>query len=89
MFFLQVEQLCLPVIPVFYQTFIFKESLPFLLSPLSFHLSASVKDKIWKGDFIDILSLFPSGKGEKNRGGTPQICNKVFLKLVAGVLHLC
>lgn len=28
-------------------------------SPLRFHLSASTKDKIWKGDYIDLLSLLP------------------------------
>lgn len=39
-----------------------KETMPCILSPLGFHLSNSTKDKIWKGDFIDILSLLPSQK---------------------------
>lgn len=32
------------------------------MSPLGFHLSCSVKEKIWKGDYVDILSLLPSSK---------------------------
>lgn len=40
----------------------FKEALPCELSPLGYHLSNAVKEKIWRGDFIDILSLLPSSK---------------------------
>lgn len=32
-----------------------KESMPCFLSPLGFHLSANIKEKIWKGEFVDIL----------------------------------
>lgn len=32
------------------------------LSPLGFHLSVNVKEKIWRGDYIDLLSLIPSPK---------------------------
>lgn len=39
-----------------------KESMPCVLSPLGFHLPITVKDKIWNGEFIDILSLLPSSK---------------------------
>lgn len=39
-----------------------KETMPCILSPLGFHLSNGTKDKIWNGDFIDILSLLPSQK---------------------------
>lgn len=39
-----------------------KEVLPCEMSPLGFHLSHSLKEKIWKGEFIDILSLLPSSK---------------------------
>ena len=40
----------------------FKEPLPCVLSPLGFHLSKAVKDKIWKGEFLDLLSLLPASK---------------------------
>lgn len=40
----------------------FKEPLPCVLSPLSFHLPKTVKDKIWRGKFIDISSLLPASK---------------------------
>lgn len=39
-----------------------KEVLPCEMSPIGFSLSISVKDKIWKGEFIHILSLLPSSK---------------------------
>lgn len=42
-----------------------KEALSCELSPLGFHLNNAIKDKIWRGDYIDILSLLPSAK--KNR----------------------
>lgn len=32
------------------------------ISSLGYHLSMSVKEKIWKGEFIDILSLLPFHK---------------------------
>lgn len=44
-----------------------KEILPCEISPLGYYLSAQVKDKIWKGQFIDILSLIPSAKLFINR----------------------
>lgn len=40
----------------------FKESMPCEVSPLGFHLASSVKEKIWKGDLIDILSLLHASK---------------------------
>lgn len=40
----------------------FKEALPCELSPLGYHLSTAVKEKIWRGKFIDILSSLPSSK---------------------------
>lgn len=40
----------------------FKEPLPCSLSPLGFHLSKSVKEKIWRGEYLDILSLLPASK---------------------------
>lgn len=39
-----------------------REALPGELSPLGYHLSTAVKEKIWRGEFIDILSLLPSSK---------------------------
>lgn len=33
--------------------------MPCEMFPLGYHLSLSVKEKIWKGEFIDILSLLP------------------------------
>lgn len=39
-----------------------KESLPHELSPLGYHLSLLVKEKIWRGGFVDILSLLPSAE---------------------------
>lgn len=40
----------------------FKEALPCELSPLGVHIPAAVKEKIWKGEFLDMLSLLPSSK---------------------------
>lgn len=39
-----------------------KEVLSCELSPLGFHLQGSVKEKIWRGEYIEIMSLFPSTK---------------------------
>lgn len=39
-----------------------KEAMLCEMSPLRYHLSLAVKDKIWRGDFIDILSLLRSQK---------------------------
>lgn len=44
-----------------------KEILPCEILPLGYHLSAQVKDKIWKGQLIEILSLLPSAKEFINR----------------------
>ena len=48
-----------------------KEVMPCEMSPLGYHLSTSVKEKIWRGEFMDILSPLPSqkdfmAKSEKN-----------------------
>lgn len=32
------------------------------MSPLGFHLPLAVKEKIWKGEFLDLLSLLPIAK---------------------------
>ncbi|XP_040195886.1 uncharacterized protein LOC120928890 [Rana temporaria] len=40
----------------------FREAMACELSPLGFHLSANVKAKIWKGDYMDILSLLPAAE---------------------------
>lgn len=39
-----------------------KEALVCDMSPLGFHLSVTIKEKIWKHDYVDILSLLPSAK---------------------------
>lgn len=39
-----------------------KEVLPCEMSPLGFHLPLAVKEKIWSGEFLDILSLLPFAK---------------------------
>lgn len=39
-----------------------KEALVCEMSPLGYHLSSSLKEKIWKHDYIDLLSLLPSAK---------------------------
>lgn len=39
-----------------------KGALPCILSPLGFHLPTGTKEKIWKGEFLDLLSLLPSAK---------------------------
>lgn len=39
-----------------------KDAMPCEVSPLGFHLSLAVKEKIRKGEFIDILSLLPLHK---------------------------
>lgn len=33
--------------------------MPCVLSPLGFHLSASLKEKIWKGEYIDLTTALP------------------------------
>lgn len=41
----------------------FKAPMPCEISPLGFHLTNSVKEKIWGGGgFIDLLSLLPASK---------------------------
>lgn len=39
-----------------------REALPCTLSPLGYHLSPSIKDKIVRDEFVDLLSLLPSSK---------------------------
>lgn len=39
-----------------------KDAMPCEISPLDYHLSTAVKEKIWKGEFIDILLLLPFHK---------------------------
>lgn len=39
-----------------------KEVLPCEMSPLGYHLPGSVKEKIWAGDFVDMLSLLSASK---------------------------
>lgn len=36
----------------------FKEPLPCEISPLGFYLTSNIKEKIWRGKFIDLLTLF-------------------------------
>ena len=49
----------------------FKEPLPCEISPLGFHLTTNIKEKIWKGDFIELLTLLPgkefSGKSDNKK----------------------
>ena len=49
----------------------FKEPLPCVLSPLGFHLPRTVKEKIWRGEFIDLLSLLPSSKEFLSKADKP------------------
>lgn len=49
-----------------------KEALPCEVSPLGFHLGLAVKEKIWRGEFVDLLSLLPAFKDftiRSERGG--------------------
>lgn len=39
-----------------------KDIMPCEISPLGYHLSMSIMEKIWQGEFIDILSLLPFHK---------------------------
>ena len=39
-----------------------REALPCTLSPLGYHLTAAMKEKIVRGEFVDLLSLIPSAK---------------------------
>ena len=39
-----------------------REALPCTLSPLGYHLTAAMKEKIVRGEFVDLLSLLPSAK---------------------------
>lgn len=36
-----------------------KECMPCFLSPLGFHLPSSLKERIWKGDYIDLNMVIP------------------------------
>lgn len=50
------------------------------VSPLGFHLRACVKERIWKNEYIDLLSLLPSVKDfpkadKKDDNGGEVICN--------------
>lgn len=38
----------------------FKEAMTCEMSPLGFHLTPTIKENIWRKEFIDILSLLPS-----------------------------
>lgn len=46
-----------------------QEALPCEVSPLGFHLLAALKEKIWKGEFVEVLSLLPSAKDVNFRSG--------------------
>lgn len=35
-------------------------AMPCILSPLGFHVPAPTKEKIWHGEYMDILALLPS-----------------------------
>lgn len=39
-----------------------KEVMPCILSPLGFHLPKGVKEKIWSGEYIELLNLLLSSK---------------------------
>ena len=41
---------------------VMKEAMPCEVSPLGYHLSTAVKEKIYNGEYIDILSLLPGQK---------------------------
>lgn len=43
-----------------------KEVMACELSPLGFHLASNIKDKIWKHEFIDMLSLLTINKDIKS-----------------------
>lgn len=62
-----------------------KEVMPCVLSPLGFHLSLNVKQKIWNGEYVDLLTLLPSSKeftykivkgDEKNDDDKRKKCSK-------------
>lgn len=42
-----------------------KEVLLSELSPLGFHLNAAIKERIWKGEYIELISLLPSIKDNR------------------------
>lgn len=48
----------------------FREAMACEMSPLGFHLSANVKSKIWRGDYIDVFSLLPSVDDRSLKGET-------------------
>lgn len=43
----------------------FKETMSCGVSPLRFNLPLSVKEKIWKGDFAEVLALLPSARARE------------------------
>lgn len=42
----------------------FKEALPCEVYSLGFYLSAALKEKIWKREFVDVLSLLQTDVGQ-------------------------
>lgn len=61
-----------------------KEAMMCDMSPLGFHLTLNMKEKIWKHEFINILSLLPSAKesvknDKKSDGDRKRIGCKPFL----------
>lgn len=39
-----------------------KEALSVEISPLGYHLSTTIKEKIWRLEYIDLLTLLPNYK---------------------------
>lgn len=39
-----------------------KECMPCFLSPLGFHLTAAIKEKIWREEFIDLNLILPPSR---------------------------
>lgn len=40
----------------------FKEALTCEISPLGYHLTSAIKEKIWRQEFVELLALLPSSK---------------------------
>lgn len=60
-----------------------KETIPCVLSPLGFHLTVSVKEKIWKNDFFDVLTLLPP-KDKKSEDEKRKPVAKTFANRLQG-----
>lgn len=70
----------------------FKEAMVCEISPLGFHLALSMKEKIWKHEFVDLLSLLPSIKENyksDKKSHNEKDSSEILLQLGASHFYIC